>query len=177
MKIVVLSVSPHKHGTTAKLVNSFVAGAKDAGHEITRFDTAFLDVHPCIACDTCHAENGKCVFQDDMVRIGQALAESDCVVMATPIYYYGINTQLKAVIDRFYAIEEPIRRGQKAAFITAMADDESDSILPANDSYRAIVKWLGWRDCGIVNAFACSTADDLDGTDYEAKAYDLGKGI
>ena len=177
MKIVILSGSPHKHGTTSKLVDSFFKGAEEAGHEIVRFDTAFLKVHPCIACETCHGEKGACVFQDDMVGIGDALSESDCVVLATPIYYYGICSQLKTVIDRFYAIEPKIRRNQKAAFITAMADDVRESVNAANNSYRAAIGWLGWKDCGILNAFECSTPDDLEGTDYEQKAYELGKTI
>ena len=175
MKIVVLSGSPHKHGTTAKLADSFIAGAKEAGHEIVRFDTAFMKVHPCIACETCHSDKAKCAFQDDMVQIGQALAESDCVALVTPIYYYGICAQLKTVIDRFYAIEPAIRRNQKTVFITAMADDNTESVNAANASYRAAINWLEWKDCGIVNAFACTTVDDLKGKDYEAKAYELGK--
>ena len=76
MKIVVLSGSPHKHGTTSKLVDSFIAGAEAAGHEVVRFDTAFMKIHPCIACEKCHTEYGKCVFADDMVQIGNALANS-----------------------------------------------------------------------------------------------------
>ncbi len=177
MKIVILSGSPHKNGTTSKLVDSFIAGAREAGHEITRFDTAFTNVHACTGCDACQTEGGKCVFQDDMTAIGQALAQSGAIVFATPIYYYGINAQLKTVIDRFYAIEPLIRKGQKTVFITAMADDTPDSAVPANDHYKAFVKWLKWNDCGILNAVACPAAGDLEGTDYEKKAFELGKNI
>ena len=177
MKIVILSGSPHKHGTTSRLVDSFIRGAEEAGHEIVRFDTAFLKVHPCIACETCHSEKGICVFQDDMVKIGKALSESDCVALATPIYYYGICSQLKTVIDRFYAIEPQIRRSQKTVFLTAMADDVRETVKAANDSYLSAIGWLGWNNAGIVNAFGCSTPEDLNGTDYEQKAYELGKTV
>lgn len=178
MKIVILSGSPHKNGTTAKLVDSFIAGANESGHETVRFDTAFLNVHPCIACEKCHSsDDAVCAFQDDMVKIGKELAEADCIAFVTPIYYYGICTQLKAVIDRFYAIEPYIRKNQKTVFITAMADDRSETINSANASYKAAIEWLEWKDCGIVNAFACSTADDLKGTDYEERAYMLGKNL
>ena len=112
-----------------------------------------------------------------MVKIGSAIADSDCIVFATPIYYYGICTQLKMVIDRFYAIEETIRKQQKTAFITAMADDNPETIKPANDHYRAIAGWLEWKDAGIVNAFSCTSVNDLNGTDYEEKAFELGKHI
>ena len=58
-----------------------------------------------------------------------------------------------------------------------MADDRSETINAANASYKAAIEWLEWKDCGIVNAFACSTADDLKGTDYEERAYMLGKNL
>ena len=177
MKIVVLSGSPHLHGTTSKLIESFSAGAMEAGHDLVRFDVAFRDVHPCIACNSCQTENGKCVFQHDMGKIGKELANSDCVILATPIYYYGICSHLKTVIDRFYSIEPFIRKNRKAAFISAMADDRPETVSPANDSYKAVIKWLEWNDCGTVNALSCASAEDLEGTEYEAKAYALGKGI
>ena len=177
MKIVVLSGSPHKRGTTARLVDSFVKGAMESDHVVTRFDVAFCDVHPCIACDHCQSDDRTCVFKDAMVQIESELAQADCIVLATPIYYYGICAQLKTVIDRFYAIEKQIRKHQKTVFITAMSDDNQETIYAANDSYRAIVRWLEWNDCGILNAFDCTTPEDLNGTDYEAKAYDLGKNI
>lgn len=178
MKIVILSGSPHKNGTTAKLVDSFIAGTKEKGHEVERFDVAFMKVHPCIACEKCHSsEDAKCVFQDDMVSIGKALAETDVIVFVTPIYYYGMCAQLKTVIDRFYAIEPSIRKNQKTVFITAMADDNQETIEAANASYKAAIHWLEWENAGIVNAFACTTADDLAGTEYEKKAFELGKSL
>lgn len=175
MKIVVLSGSPHKNGTTAHLVDSFIRGAESAGHTVIRFDTAFLKVHPCIACEKCHSTEGAvCAFQDDMVQIGQALSAADCIALVSPIYYYGVCAQLKAVIDRFYAIEPAIRHHQKALWITAMADDRPGTIEAANAWYKAAMNWLEWQDCGILNAFNCTTADDLAATDYEARAYQLG---
>ena len=58
MKVLVITGSPHKNGTTAALAEQFIAGAKAAGHEVTRFDAAFKQVHPCIACEKCHT---RCV--------------------------------------------------------------------------------------------------------------------
>ena len=57
MKIVVITGSPHKNGTSALLAAEFIKGAAEAGNEIYRFDAAFSQVHPCIGCD--HCECGK----------------------------------------------------------------------------------------------------------------------
>ena len=54
MKITVITGSPHKNGTSARLAEEFIKGAESAGHKVFRFDGAFKNVHPCIACEKCH---------------------------------------------------------------------------------------------------------------------------
>ena len=54
MKILVVTGSPHKAGTSTLLAEQFIKGAAEAGHEVCRFDAAFKNVHPCIACERCH---------------------------------------------------------------------------------------------------------------------------
>ena len=112
-----------------------------------------------------------------MVEIGKELATSDVIAMVTPIYYYGVCTQLKVVIDRFYAIESKIRKNQKTVLITAMSDDRPETIIPTNDWYKAAIEWMEWKDAGIVNALGCTTVDDLNGKEDEKMAYDLGASL
>ena len=45
MKILVMTGSPHKDGTSALLADKFIEGAKEAGHEIYRFDAGFKNIH------------------------------------------------------------------------------------------------------------------------------------
>ncbi len=103
MKITIITGSAHKNGTTAYLADQFCKGAIAAGHEIYRFYAAVQNIHPCIACEKCHNNNGGCVFKDDMELLNPHLLEADAIAFVSPIYYYDINAQLKAVIDRFYA--------------------------------------------------------------------------
>lgn len=78
-----------------------------------RFDVSFKSVHPCITCDTYH-ENGECVFHaDDMKTLNPYLLKADIVVFVSPIYYFTINTQIKAVIDRFYANYDALQKEKK----------------------------------------------------------------
>lgn len=53
MKVLILAGSPHPHGTTAFLVDEFCIGAKEAGHEVARFDTAKLEIHQKTLLDFC----------------------------------------------------------------------------------------------------------------------------
>ena len=80
MKIVMMTGSAHRNGTTATLADRFQQGALDAGHEVYRFDAAFQDVHPCIGCDKCR-RTGTCTFAaDDMKLLNPHLLAADAVV-------------------------------------------------------------------------------------------------
>ena len=59
-----------------------------------------MNIKPCLGCVTCGYEE-PCVQKDDNEVIKKALLSSDMLVLATPLYYYGMSTQLKTVIDRF----------------------------------------------------------------------------
>ena len=174
MKILVITGSAHKKGTTACLTEKFMQGATEAGHEIYRFDAAFKNVHPCIACDKCH-RIGVCTFQDDMNELNPHLIEADAVVFVSPIYYSDITAQIKAVIDRFYANDEKLHGGKKTALILAMADETMESADGALMSYKGMTKFLGWKIAGSVIALNCWTPDSLKETDYPQEAYELGK--
>lgn len=176
MKIVVLTGSPHKRGTTNILVERFIQGAQDAQNEVIRFDSAFAKVHPCIGCERCGTGKNACVFKDDMAELYPKLAEADAVVLATPLYYHGYSAQLKAVIDRFHGIDDLIRRqSKKAALLAAGANPNkwiTDGLLV---TYHTELRYLGWLDCGAVLASGCYSAEDIAKTDYPRMAYELGK--
>ena len=176
MKVVIITGSAHKHGTTAVLTDKFQQGAIDAGHDVFRFDAAFHEVHPCIGCDKCR-RTGECTFAaDDMKRLNPYLLGADVVVFVSPIYYFTLNAQLKAVIDRFYANDDALHGRKKAALITAMADTDPDTASGANTAFRQTAKYLEWEIVGILNAKNASAAADLSKEDLNA-TYELGKGL
>ena len=154
MKILVLTGSPRQGGNSATLADHFIRGAKEAGHSVERFDAAFKKVHPCIACNSCGMD-GPCVFKDDFEFVRKHIVDAGCVVFATPMYYFGISSQLKAVIDRFYAINGSIHVPKKAV----------------------LLKYLGWTDAGQVIAPGVWPVGAIQHTDYPARAYRLGKEI
>ena len=138
MKILMITGSAHKNGTSATLADAFIKGATEAGHEVYRFDAAFKNVHPCIACDKCHIGNGDCVFKDDMEDVTPRLLASDGIVFVSPIYYYNVSAQLKAVIDRFYAKGDEIHGPKRAAMLLAMEDDTPESAEGALASFKGM---------------------------------------
>ena len=177
MKILMLTGSAHRHGTSAALADAFIKGAEEAGHEVYRFDAALKKVHPCIACEKCHTGNDGCVFKDDMEEVIPRLLAADGVVLVSPIYYYNVSAQLKAVIDRFHAKGDEIHGPKKAAMLLTMEDDTQESAEGALTSFKGMTGYLGWKNVGTVAALACPNPEALQKTNYLTDAYNLGKSM
>ena len=176
MKILVLTGSPRKNGNSATLADSFIKGAKEAGHTAERFDAAFKKVHPCIACNSCGMD-GPCVFKDDFEFVRKHIVEADCVVFATPMYYFGISAQLKAVIDRFYAINGSIHVPKKAVLLMTYANTAASEAVPIKSHYDVLLKYLGWTDAGQIIAPGVWPVGAVNRTKYPEQAYQLGKNL
>lgn len=176
MKILVLTGSPRKNGNSNILAENFIKGAAEQGHEIVRFDAAEKNVHPCIACNSCGMD-GPCVFDDDFDFVREHIINADLVAFATPMYYFGISVQLKAVIDRFYAINGQIHVHKKAVLLMTYANNSRDHERPIVTHYEQLLSYLGWEDAGRVIAPGAWVAGSVSGTKYPSMAYELGKSI
>lgn len=176
MKILVITGSPRKNGNSNTLAENFIKGAEEAGHTVVRFDSAFKNVHPCIACNKC-GMNGECVFKDDFEFVKANIIDADTVVFATPMYYFGISAQIKAVIDRFYAINGQIHVPKKAVLLMTYADTSEKEAQPIISHYEALIKYLGWSDAGKVIAPGVWPEGAVKYTKYPEDAYTLGKSL
>ena len=106
--IVILVGSMRKGGNTDLLAQAFAEGARE-NHSVEIVSVADYKVNPCIGCNSCFTREGnKCFQKDDMDGIYEKLKVADMVVAASPVYFYGISAELKAVIDRLHT---PMRNG------------------------------------------------------------------
>ncbi len=174
MKVVVITGSAHRNGTSAYLAQRFIEGASEAGHDIFRFDAAFMNVHPCIGCEKCH-RTGVCAFRDDMNKLNPHLFEADAVVFVSPIYYYGMNAQIKAVMDRFYANDDKLHSKKKAVLMLTMADTTTESAEGPLASFKGMTSYLGWDIAGTIVGLNTETTELLKKSPYPEQAYLLGK--
>lgn len=176
MKILILTGSPRKNGNSNTLADHFAKGAEEAGHQVVRFDAAFKNVHPCTGCNSC-GMNGPCIFKDDFEFVRQHIVDADMVVFATPMYYFGISAQLKAVIDRFYAVNGQIHRPKKAALIMTYADNSPEKEGVIINHYNVLLNYLGWQDAGQIIAPGVWPVGAVNHTAYPRQAYELGKSL
>lgn len=95
--------SPCKNGNSELLLGSFLSESERRGAQIHQIRVAEKAIHPCIGCGYC-GEKGMCRFADDMNEIYALLRQADLIVIATPVYFYNVPAQLKALIDRAQAL-------------------------------------------------------------------------
>jgi len=113
-----------------------------------------------------------------MTQIRKAVMESDMLVFATPLYFFGISAQLKTVIDRFCAFSSRINmRNMKSAFLSVAWNDDGWTMDAIRAHYQALVKYLNLRDMGMVLGTSCGTPSMTKRSQYPQAAYELGKNL
>ncbi len=131
-RVLGLCGSPRRGGNTEILLDEFMRGCADAGAETEKIVLSQTKINGCLGCDACE-ETGQCIQKDDMESLYETLEQSERIVLASPIYFYGVTSQTKAVIDRSQALwcrkyrmktpgEGPGKdRGRKGFFISVGA--------------------------------------------------------
>jgi multimeric flavodoxin WrbA len=106
MRIIAVSCSPRKKGNTATLLAEALKGAQQEGADVDLYSLSGKTIKPCDGCRTCN-ETGKCHIQDDMQELYPKMLEADGIIFGTPVYFYGMASQAKAVIDRTIVSNHP----------------------------------------------------------------------
>lgn len=99
IKVLGIAGSPRRSGNTETLLDRFLAGAQSGGAEVEKIIAAHLQVHGCRACDGCWGD-GQCVIKDDLQEVEAKLVAADVIVLAAPLFFWGLPAQVKALIDR-----------------------------------------------------------------------------
>lgn len=171
MNVLILQGSPNRDGSTSILCEEFARGARQAGHTVERIDVARADVRPCTGCVACGYGARPCVQRDGMAAILEKILATDVLVLATPLYYYGMTAQLKAVIDRFCSENSAITARRLRSVLLAVAWNADGW------TFDALVRYLDLRDCGRVLGCGCGTPSMTRATDAPRRAFELGRSL
>jgi multimeric flavodoxin WrbA len=103
MKVLGIYGSPRQGGNTDILLDEALRGVETFGSEIATVRCCDLNISGCLECGGCD-ETGECVVEDDMQTVYPKLFEAHAIILASPIFFYGITSQAKALIDRCQAL-------------------------------------------------------------------------
>jgi multimeric flavodoxin WrbA len=177
MKVDCLLGSPRPKGNSAAMAAKFCETAESSGAEVTVFALNKMKYRGCQACMTCKTKLEKCLLKDDLAEVLDSIRDAEVLVLATPIYFAEISSQLKAFIDRTYSYLVPdyatnpspcrLAPGKKLVFIEAQGHPDESLFADVFPRYDSIFKWYGFsesyqiRACGVFSKGDVERRDDI----------------
>lgn len=176
-RVLILSGSPRKGGNSDLLCDQFMIGAQESGHDVEKVFLRNQEIHYCTGCGTCFKKRGTCSQKDDMTQILDKMVTADVIVMATPVYFYTMNGQMKTLIDRTCARYTEL--SDKEFYFIATAAVGNDSALE-----RTFEEFRGFTAClhhpqekGLIYGTGLWEKGDVLGSPVLAEAGHMGKSV
>ena len=165
MKIACIQGSPRTRSCSSAIAERFCTAARALGAEISTFRLAALSYSGCIACMRCKTDSEKCVLEDDLAGVLQAIYDADVLVMSSPVYFGEVCAQLKGCIDRTFSFLAPgfkdggessrLSPGRTFVMALTQGDPNEASFSDIFPRYSTFYKWYGYdyahviRACGV----------------------------
>ena len=179
-KIVAIVSSPRPKGNSEAIVDAITDGAMGLSTNVIklyRLD-ALRSVHGCKACMKCK-ECGHCVQQDDITPILEDLADADCVIFSSPVYFGSPNAQYRLLEDRMYSLVGPDGKkflpAGKKAIVVVTAGGSEEYAKPVADRMAGILKAIGFEiDEVVVYSDKSGAAPAREDAEFMKKMKEVG---
>ena len=174
-KVLIISASPRKGGNSDALCDQFLLGAQEAGHHVEKVFLRDHKINYCLGCGVCNSTH-VCVQKDDMKNLLEKMVNADVIVLATPVYFYTMDGQLKTFIDRCVSRYTEISN-KEIYFIVAAADPNKDNLAPAIEGLRGFTRDCleGSKEKGILYGTGAWQVGKIKTLPVYKKAYEMGK--
>lgn len=176
-KVLILSASPRKSGNSDLLCDQFMFGAKEAGNQAEKIFLRDKKINYCTGCGTCFNRGEDCSQKDDMDEVLKKMISADAIVMATPVYFYTMNAQMKTLIDRTCSRYTEISE-KDFYFIATAADNSKQAMERTFEGFRGFTSCLeGAKEKGIIYGTGSWKIGDIKGSKAMEQAYEMGKTV
>jgi len=163
--ILVITGSPRKNSNSDTMADYFMEGAKEAGHDVQRFDAGRKKIGGCKACQTCYSKGVACSYEDDFNELAPLIEKADMVVFVSPLYFYSFTAQIKAAIDKMYSLyvgERPLKVHETILLACGETDEEKDFDGMVR-SFQIMADFLKWGNKGHIIATNVNNKGDING--------------
>lgn len=176
-QVLIISASPRRNGNSDILCDQFAQGAKECGHHVEKVFLAEKQIGYCRGCGICNTTH-TCVQKDDMAEILDKMVRADVIVLATPVYFYTMDGQLKTFIDRTVSRYTEITN-KDFYFILTAADTEKANLARIMEEFRGFTEdcLSGAREAGIIYGVGAWEKGEIKRTPAYEEAYEMGKNI
>ncbi|MCX7981428.1 MAG: flavodoxin family protein [Syntrophales bacterium] len=166
MKVVCVLGSPRSKGNSSFLARRICDRVRSSGAKVKIFSLNKISYRGCQGCMACKDKLERCGVDDDLSQVLEAVRLSDCLILATPVYYGDVSSQLKAFIDRTFSFLKPdfpsnpmpsrLAPGKKMVFILTQGQPDEDQFADIFPRYDSFFRLYGFsttliRVCGVFN--------------------------
>lgn len=175
--VLILSGSPRKGGNSDLLCDEFARGATESGNTVEKVFIREKKIGYCTACYFCRDHGGVCAIKDDMSQILERMHWADVIVLASPVYFYSIDAQMKTVIDRTLAQWTKLEN-KEFYYIMTCADEDKRAMDTTLECFRGFAVCLkGSQEKGVVYGTGTYEAGTVKTKKSMTEAYVMGNNI
>lgn len=159
-------------GNSAIIAGRFNKTAENLGAEVKSFFLNKLQYRGCQACMACKTKLDKCVLKDDLAEVLDAVQNTDILLIATPIYYGEVSSQVKAFIDRTFSYFVPdfatnpqrsrLQPGKKLVFIQTQGHPDEKRFADVFPRYAFFLNWHGFDDNHVIRGGGLMGAGEVE---------------
>ncbi len=171
MQITTLLGSAKKKGNTATVLDWVEEELESRGHVVERIYLNNKSIGGCLGCAKCRENPAEiaCVQKDDTTAILEQMIASEVVLFASPIYFWGFSAQIKALIDRGYALvtnyhkpgHTSLMEGKRIGLLVTGADAYELNAEGMFTAFDRIVDFLLARKSGELYVGECTVPADF----------------
>ena len=172
MKVLLLQGGARKKGNTAKVLDWVEEELKSNGHGVETVYLHSKNLKGCMGCKKCKetTDTVGCVQKDDVLEILEKMTGAEAVVFSSPLYFWGVNAQLKTVIDRTYSLytnanlpdHKSLVEGQRQALLVTGASSWDNNAEGAFTAFGRMQKYHKAIHAGELYIGGCTTPAEMD---------------
>ena len=166
MKIACLLGSPRKSSCSSAIAGSLVRTAVSLGATAETYTLNDLSYRGCQGCYACKKTLDRCILNDDLTKVLDAVKDADLLVMASPVYYGEITSQMKGFFDRTFSYLKPdyitnanpsrLAPGKRLVMVQTQGQPDPKMFGDIFSRYRMFLNWTGYKDCRLIRACGLS---------------------
>ncbi len=148
MKILCICGSPRPKGNSAILLQEAQKGIEENLQASCENISAYkINISACLHCDSCQKGHRVCVQKDDTKDVIDKIEEADVLIFSTPVYWWGMSTKLKLIVDKFYSRVEFLKQNPKKVIVLNTGAEGVDNIQHSliEGQFKCISEYLNWE--------------------------------
>jgi multimeric flavodoxin WrbA len=162
--------SPRRDGNSDRLAARFCATAETSGSSVHSFALSEITHSGCINLFRCKTDLDHCGQRDGLTPILDAISQAQVLVLATPIYFTDVSSQLKAAIDRMFSflvadyptnpVKSRLSQGRSLVLVQTQGESE-DRYRDLLERYSTGFNYLGFDKQYLIRAWDVREPGDV----------------